>query len=168
MTLLLFLYAWCAAVAGTLSVEVLDVGQGDSILLRTPEGRTVLIDGGTGRRNVVGLLERRGISSIDLMVNTHAHADHLGGLDEVLEAMPVEVYIDSGLPHTTESYAKVIRLVEAKGIRYKAVRGGQVFRFDDGITIRVLAPYDPLLRGTRSDLNSNSVITRLSTAMCAF
>ncbi|HCH65690.1 MAG TPA: hypothetical protein DFR83_23000 [Deltaproteobacteria bacterium] len=161
MALFLVVYAWCVAFAGTLSVEVLDVGQGDSILVQTPAGKTILIDGGTGRRSVVGALERRGIGSVDLMVNTHAHADHLGGLDEVLEAFPVEVYADSGMPHTTESYAKVIRVVEAQNIRYKAVRAGQVFRFDDGIEFRVLGPHDPLLRGTRSDLNSNSVIARL-------
>ena len=91
--MLLFLYAFCAAaLAGTLSVEVLDVGQGDSILLQTPAGRTVLIDGGTGRRNVPQMLARRNITSVDLMINTHAHADHLGGLDEVLEAMPAPLY----------------------------------------------------------------------------
>jgi competence protein ComEC len=161
MSLLLFLLAWVSAQAGTLTVEVLDVGQGDSILLQTPAGKNILIDGGTGRRNVAGILDRRGITSVDLVINTHAHADHLGGLDEVLEAMPVSVYIDPGMPHTTESYAKVVALIEQKNIRYKAVRGGQVFRFDDNIVMTVLAPYDPLLRGTRSDLNSNSVITRV-------
>ena len=122
MTLLLFLYLGARPVAGTLSVG-LDVGQATAFS-RTLEGRTVLIDGGTGRRNVVGLLERRGISSIDLMVNTHAHADHLGGLDEVGGHAGRGLH-RLGLPHTTESYAKVIRLVEAKGIRYKAVRGGR-------------------------------------------
>lgn len=161
MSLYLFLLAWVSAWAGTLQVEVLDVGQGDSILVRTPEGKTVLIDGGTGRRNVPAMLQRRQISSVDLIINTHAHADHLGGLDEVLEAMPVRVYVDPGMPHTTETYKKVIQLVEDKGVQYKAVRGGQVFRFDDGITLTVLGPHDPLLAGTRSDLNSNSVITRL-------
>ena len=161
MSLLILFVAWCSAYAGVLSVEVLDVGQGDSILIQTPAGKTVLIDGGTGRRNVPQLLAQRDISSIDLMINTHAHADHIGGLDEVLEAMPVRVYVDSGMPHTTEAYAKVIDLVDSLDIRYKSVRAGQAFRFDDGIVISVLSPYDPLLAGTRSDLNSNSVVTRI-------
>jgi len=161
MSLFVFLLAWATALAGTLSVEVLDVGQGDSILLTTPAGKTILVDGGTGRRNVANLLARREIEQVDLMINTHAHADHIGGLDEVLEAMKVRVYVDAGMPHTTETYKKVIDLVESKNIPYKAVRGGQVFRFDDGVTMTVLGPYDPLLKGTRSDLNSNSVITRI-------
>lgn len=161
MSLYLLLLAWASALAGTLSVEVLDVGQGDSILLQTPAGKTILIDGGTGRRNVANLLERRSIEQVDLMVATHAHADHIGGLDEVMDAVPVRVFVDSGVPHTTETYKKVVGLVEQKTIPYKAVRGGQVFRFDDGIVMTVLGPYDPMLRGTRSDLNSNSVITRV-------
>jgi competence protein ComEC len=146
---------------GTLQVEILDVGQGDSILVTSPAGKIVLIDGGTGRRSVMRALNNRQISSIDLMVNTHAHADHIGGLDEVLEALPVKAYVDSGMPHTTETYKKVLDVVESKGVPYKAVRAGQVFRLDDGIKIEVLAPEDPLLTGTRSDLNSNSVIMRI-------
>lgn len=160
-SLLLFLLTWASAWGGTLSVEVLDVGQGDSILIVSPAGKTVLIDGGTGRRSVPGALERRGITSIDLVIATHAHADHIGGLDEVLEAVPVKAWMDSGVPHTTASYTKVVDLIEDKGVRYKAVRTGQVVRLDDGITLTVLGPEEPLLRGTRSDLNSNSVITRI-------
>ena len=161
MSLVYLFLAWAAAWAGTLQVEVLDIGQGDAILLTTPAGKHVLIDGGTGRRSMVRVLANRQIESLDLVINTHAHADHIGGLDEVIEAVEVKAYVDSGLPHTTETYKKVIDLVEAKEIKYKAVRTGQVFRLDDGITIEVLGPEEPLLTGTRSDLNSNSVITRI-------
>jgi competence ComEA-like helix-hairpin-helix protein len=168
MSLFILLLAWVAATAGTLSVEVLDVGQGDSILIQTPGGKTILMDAGTGRRNVANLLERRQIGQVDLVVNTHAHADHIGGLDEVLESVPVRVYVDSGVPHTTESYKKVIDLVEARGIAYKSVRTGQVFRFDDGIVMTVLGPDENLISGTRSDLNSNSVITRLDHGKVCF
>ncbi len=159
--LLLFLLTCFAAVAGTLQVEVLDVGQGDSLLLRSPAGKTVLIDGGTGKRNVVRMLEVRDITKLDLIIATHNHADHIGGLDEVLEALPVSNFVDGGIPHTTETYLKIVQLIEQKNIGYKAVRGGQVFRLDDGITINILGPDEPLLSGTRSDLNSNSVIARV-------
>ena len=101
------------ALAGILEVEILDVGQGDSILIRSPKGKVVLIDGGTGRgHNVVDELMARDISEINLMIATHAHADHIGGLDEVLEVVPVKNFLDSGLPHTTQSYQRVMRLVE--------------------------------------------------------
>ena len=95
---------WCllmTAIAGTVTVDILDVGQGDSILIRSPEGKSVLIDGGTGRVDVVPLLRARGIEELNMVVGTHAHADHIGGIDEVFEAIPVKLYLDNGLPHTT-------------------------------------------------------------------
>lgn len=150
------------AQAGTLTVELLDVGQGDSILLRTPAGKSVLIDAGTGKRNIVPMLQARGMTGLDLVIATHNHADHIGGMDEVLEALPVRFYFDQGMPHETGTYDEVMKLVEAKGIAYKPGRRGQVFNLDDGIKVEFLAPEDPLLRNTRSDLNSNSIVTRVT------
>ena len=97
---------WCllmTAIAGTVTVDVLDVGQGDSILIQSPEGKSVLIDGGTGKVDVVPLLRARGIEELNMVVGTHAHADHIGGIDEVFEAIPVKLYLDNGLPHTTQT-----------------------------------------------------------------
>lgn len=151
------------AVAGTLTVEIIDVGQGDGILITSPAGKTVLIDGGTGRStNMARELTGRGLEKIDLVMGSHNHADHIGGLDEVLAAIPVSIYLDQGMPHTTETYTKVMDLVESRGIAYKVARKGQTFTLDDGIRIELLAPRDPLLSGTRSDLNSNSIVARLT------
>lgn len=148
--------------AGTLTVEVLDVGQGDSILIRTPAGKSILIDAGTGKRDVVPMLAARSVSQLDLVIGTHNHADHIGGMDEVLEAVTTRFYFDQGLPHETGTYAEVMRLVETKGIAYKPGRKGQTFNLDDGVRVELLGPEDPLLRNTRSDLNSNSIITRVT------
>ena len=110
-----FIYLIASALAGMLEVEILDVGQGDSILIKSPAGKLVLIDGGTGNgRSTIDHLSKRNIKEINLMVATHAHADHIGGLDEVLEAIPVKNFLDSGIPHTTQSYRKVMELVESK------------------------------------------------------
>ena len=148
--------------AGTLTIEVLDVGQGDSILVRTPAGKKVLIDAGTGKRDVVPMLAARAVTQLDLVIATHNHADHIGGMDEVLEAVPARFYFDQGMPHETGTYAEVMRLVETKGIAYKPGRRGQSFNLDDGVKVELLGPEDPLLRNTRSDLNSNSIITRIT------
>ena len=150
------------ALAGEMTVEVLDVGQGDAVLVRSPAGKTVLIDAGTGRRDVVPMLRARGIEDLNLVIATHAHADHIGGLDEVLEAFPVRLYGDQGLPHTTATYTRLMELVETQELRYLTLRAGRSFKLDDDIRIEVLAPTEPLLTGTRSDLNSNSVVTRLT------
>jgi len=161
--MLVFLYLCACAFAGILEVEILDIGQGDSILIRSPEGKTVLIDGGTGRSgDLVEILQSRNIDSLNLMVATHPHADHIGGLDEVLEAIPVKAYLDNGMTHTTRSYAKVMRLVEQKKIKYIEGKAGRVLRLDDGITLTLLHPQDVRLKNTRSDLNSNSVVIRLT------
>jgi len=162
MSLLLFLWSAMAAWAGTLRVEVLDIGQGDSILLRSPAGKVVLVDAGDGKVSVPDLLRARGVDHIDLIIATHAHADHIGGMDEVLEAVPVKLYVDQDMTHTTATYSKVMKLVEGKGITYKAGVAGVTFNLDDGIRIELLNPQQKKLSNTRSDLNANSVVARVT------
>lgn len=162
MALLLFLLAWCSAFAGTLTVDMLDVGQGDSILVRSPAGKTVLIDAGEGKARVSDQLRALGVNELNLVVATHPHADHVGGMNDVLLAIPTKMYVDNGLSHTTATYNTLMRTVELRGIPYKTATVGQVFNLDDGIKLEVLAPPATALRGTRSDLNANSVVLRLT------
>lgn len=162
MAPLLLLLGTLVAGAGTLTVDVLSVGQGDAIIVQSPAGKTVLIDAGTGKQDVVPMLRARGIDKIDLAIASHAHADHIGGMDEVLEALPVRVFVDQAMAHTTGTYTKVMGLVESRGVAYKPGDRGVSFNLDDGIRLELLAPAEPKLRGTRSDLNSNSVVVRLT------
>jgi len=87
-------------------VTFLDVGQGDAVVIRSPEGRTAMIDGGRG--SPLRFLQQMSVDSIDLLVATHPHADHIGGLDDVLTARPVRRFLDNGRPHTTETYAHLM------------------------------------------------------------
>ena len=96
----------------TLRVTFLDVGQGDAVLLQAPEGQTALIDAGRG--DVVPLLREMGVTGIDLLVATHPHADHIGGMTQVLESMPVRFYMDNGDPHTTATYRRLLSALEAR------------------------------------------------------
>ncbi|MDG1483077.1 MAG: helix-hairpin-helix domain-containing protein [Myxococcota bacterium] len=154
------------SLAGTLQVDVLDVGQGDSILIQTPSGKSILIDAGTGGTDVAPLLRARGVEQLSMMIATHPHADHIGGLDEVLMEIPVRSYFDSGLTHTTASYTNLMTIVESKAdaeeTRYFTAEAGFQTELEDGLTLEFLGPPLPSLSGTRSDLNSNSVITRLT------
>ena len=95
-----------------LRVTFLDVGQGDAILLQAPEGQTALIDASRG--DIVPLLREMGITGIDLLVATHPHADHIGGMTGVLESMPVRFYMDNGDPHTTATYRRLLAALEAR------------------------------------------------------
>jgi len=151
-----------AAVAGTMTVDVLDVGQGDSLLVTSPAGKRVLIDAGTGKHDVAPMLERRGVEKLDLIIATHPHADHIGGMDEVLDAFEVGVYTDNGLPHTTSAYTQVMERVEEKAITYRTALAGQVYNLDDDIKVEILHPQERAMRNTRSDLNSNSVVARIT------
>ena len=96
----------------TLRVTFLDVGQGDAVLLQTPEGQTALIDAGPG--DIVPLLREMGITGVDLLVATHPHADHIGGMTGVIESMPVRFYMDNGDPHTTATYRRLLSALEAR------------------------------------------------------
>src|SRR5918911_1627851 len=89
-----------------LQVHVLNVGQGDSILIIAPGGKCVLVDAGTpgSGRIVLDAMKRYGLKQIDLMVATHAHADHIGGADEVIRAVRVTNVLDSQVPNTTKNY----------------------------------------------------------------
>lgn len=161
---LALLVALATAWAGTLRVDMLDVGQGDSILIRTPANKTILIDAGDGDTSVPALLASQGVDHFDLVIATHPHADHIGGMAPVLDALPVKLYVDNGMTHTTATYAKVMSSVEKRLIPYRTAVAGTVFNLDDGARLEILLPNGVPLKDTRSDLNSNSVVARLTHA----
>ena len=142
-------------------VHVLDVGQGDSVLIETPDGDTILIDAGTAGAQVYDQLDRLGVEDLELVITTHPHADHMGGMRQVLQRYPVELYLDSGMEHTTKSYKSLMGMVDKEEVNHRPAKKGETFEFDDGIVLTVLWPGTSYLRGTRSDLNSNSVVVRV-------
>ena len=154
-----------------LTVTFLDVGQGDSILIESPSGRTALIDGGgraytgkedpAGRSIVVPFLRKHGINNLDLVVLTHPHDDHVGGLSYVLEKIKVNQVIDSGQPHTSPGFKRFLKVIEAKHIPYKIGRAGQILDLGGGVIGYILHPSEPLIEGTVSDLNNNSIVIKL-------
>jgi beta-lactamase superfamily II metal-dependent hydrolase len=92
------------------SVTFLDVGQADAVVIRAPEGQTALVD--AGRSAPLEFLCRMGVQQLDLLVATHPHADHIGGVAALLEAVPTRFYMDNGQPHTTATYAGTIHALE--------------------------------------------------------
>ncbi|MCX5726228.1 MAG: DNA internalization-related competence protein ComEC/Rec2 [Candidatus Saganbacteria bacterium] len=155
---------------GDLVLTMIDVGQGDSILVEAG-GHTMLVDGGgsefskdtdyAGANIVVPFLRRKGINKLDLVVLTHPHADHAGGLSEVLKRIKVDLILDPQFPDNSPAYKKFIQLIKVNKIPWKLARAGEVINFGKGIRGYVLAPADPLLKGTISDPNNNSVVIRL-------
>lgn len=104
--------------AQTLELRFFDVDQGDAALIVTPEGKTVLVDAGPGAASVVSHLRSHHYDTLDLVVASHAHSDHIGGMAEVLGATAVRFYLDNGIPHTTATYRQTMQAVEASGAQY--------------------------------------------------
>ena len=102
----------------SVTIEVLDVGQGDSILIRSPEGKTALIDAGPSRTAALTALKRKGITSLDLVALSHHHSDHYGGMDAVVKAMKPRYFVASRSGHATSLYLKLLKTVEAQGITF--------------------------------------------------
>ncbi len=139
--------------AGKLRVTAIDVGQGDSTLIQTPSGRTILVDGGgtsdetdadasdVGVKIVVPFLQFLGINRLDALVLTHPHGDHVGGLAAVLRAQEIGTILDgTTLPYPSPAYTQFLDLVRRKRIPYAHAVRGQTLDMGDGVTLRVLNP----------------------------
>jgi len=114
----------------------LDVGQGDAVLIRSPEGKTALIDAGGG--SIVHLLTALGVDTIDLGLASHPHADHIGGMAEVLRTFAVRYYLDNGATHPTATYRSLMRQVERSDVVYLEAAARTIAL--GSVTLRILPP----------------------------
>jgi competence protein ComEC len=149
-----------------LTIVFIDVGQGDSILIILPNTKTLLIDGGEreGYGKVLASLQEHGLSHIDVVVATHPHADHIGGLVDVIKNVDVGEVLDSGQVHTTQTFEDFLDAVETKQIPLKSVRQGDSINLDPTVKIDVLNPPANLLEGAdnEAEFNDNSVVLKLT------
>ena len=158
---------WTAALTnedGRLHVVFADVGNGDSVLIISPSGRQVLVDGGPQAQDAARLLGS-GMPfwdrSLDVVVLTHGHADHITGLLEVLRRYDVGQIVEREAGHTTPDYLSWRHAVENEDAAVTQVQADQVIDLGDGATIEVLHPPETLMSGTDSDLNNASIVLRV-------
>lgn len=144
-----------------LTVKVLDIGQGDAILIRIA-GQTLLVDTGDieHRGKMVDYIKKEGITTIDKVIITHPHADHLGGMPGILENFKVGQIYDSGQIGTTALYRQYMVLVNKKNIPFKVATAGMEIEIAENVKLKLFAPEKPLL--TESALNNNSIVAKLS------
>ena len=172
--LIVAILVWMAALTmpdGKLHVSFLDVGQGDAILIRMPNGQDVLIDGGPDpQRTNLELGKKLPFwdRTIDLVVCTQPQADHITGLIQVLQRYSVKQVLDSGIPYETSICQEWLRLIEDKGIEYSMAQAGQEIELGNGIMLEVLNPPESLWEGTSDDVNNNGVVLRLSWGQISF
>jgi len=153
---------------GNLAVHFIDVGQGDSALIIAPE-RTVLIDGGDNGQgpNVLRYLAEQGVSEIDIMIVSHPHADHIGGLIDVVNALPVGEVIMPELSEevtpTTRTYENFLTALLENDLSITVAVPGQMHYLGGGARLSILAP----LREYTS-VNDSGVVARLEFGETSF
>jgi len=147
----------------TLQIHFIDVGQGDSILVISPEGKIALIDGGEAGSGALQYLQNMGVKRIDLMVATHPHDDHIGGLPEILESIPVTKVVMNGEEHTSSTFERLLDDIAGSKAEYAEVRRGDTLTLGS-LNFEVLNP------GLRlgDDINNNSIVLRLAYGKVSF
>jgi competence protein ComEC len=147
---------------GIMEVVFIDVGQGDGILLKTPEGKFILIDGGgsdfsdVGSRKVLPYLHHRGIRHLFMVINTHPDTDHLAGLEKVVEEIPAK-YI--GIPASlfqSERYQNLKQLANAKAIPIVPLSSGQEINIEKDTEIIIM--YPPGEECITEEFNDQSIV----------
>lgn len=153
--------------AENLVVKMLNVGQGDAILIQTSE-QTVLIDTSDidERDKLRRELTKAGVKKIDKVILTHPHADHIGGMEVVLDEFEVKEVYDNGMPSTSKIYLNYMKKLKAKGIDHKALKAGDVVDFGGGASFHVYAPTEAhqqegRQKGYKHDPNNESVVGKL-------
>jgi competence protein ComEC len=150
---------------GKLRVDFLDVGQGDSALITMPDGTTLLVDGGgntndaarrIGETVVSEFLWWRGLSQIDYVLATHADADHIDGLNDVLKNFSVSVALIARGPADDPEFQKFSQTLTETGTYFETIQAGDVIRFDE-VEVDVLWPP----AGGDTSTNNDSIVLRI-------
>lgn len=144
-------------VTSDLEVHFLDVGQGDCILLIC-EGKAMLIDAGDNDmgNTVVDYIQYQKIDRLDYVVATHPDADHIGGLDDVLNDISCGEVIMTDDKKDTKTYDEVVEIIEEKNIEKHAPQSGETFEFGCS-TVTVLGPVTD-----NEDVNDNSIVLQVT------
>ena len=123
-----------------LKVKFLDVGQGDGMIIRFPNGKSLLMDGGPRESSeaVLNGLVELGIQKIDYLICTHPDIDHIGGLLDVVRSVSVGQVFDSGKGYDTRAYLEYIRLIHERNIPFMIIQEGMSLPLDSDVAVKVL------------------------------
>jgi competence protein ComEC len=190
LTLLVFLLAASPSLAQPapapalpgkpLTVYFFDVGQGDSALIVSPSGKTVLIDGGPPEagEHLASRLRSLVHAPLDLVILSHPHLDHLGSLKDAIQAVGARRYMDPGFDHPSAAYRDLLALVGKEVGQVmspepnpQAPDSFLTVGLGEGAVLTIYwprYPREPFLKNTRSDPNSNSIVLRLTYGRTAF
>ena len=146
-----------------LEVDFLDIGQGDAILIKTPYGQNILIDGGSDNTVIQRLSENLAWwdKKIDLMILTHPHSDHVGGLAGVISRYNVEKILYTGVIHNSPDYIAWLEIIRDCGIPLIIIDRPQIVKLGEDCRLDILYPMESILGKEVSNLNNSSIIIKL-------
>ena len=169
-----------AEAKGQLTISMLDIDQGDAVLIQTG-AKNILIDTGDdkyyedgkkGKENTQLLteLQKLKIDHIDTLVMTHAHADHIGKADKVIAQYGVKELVYNGIPSTSKYFINALKAAKANGTQQVKVRAGDLLDFGNGVTFQRVSPSQSLIdedtaaikAKKKVDVNNESVVGRLT------
>lgn len=165
---------------GQLIISMLDIGQGDAVLIQTG-AKNILIDTGDdkyyedgkkGKENTQLLteLQKLKIDHIDTLVMTHAHADHIGKADKVIAQYGVKELVYNGIPSTSKYFINALKAANVNGTQQVKVKAGDVLDFGNGVSFEIVSPSQSLINEDTAaikakkkvDVNNESVVGRLT------
>ncbi|MDF2609136.1 MAG: hypothetical protein K0R92_610 [Lachnospiraceae bacterium] len=143
--------------ADALSVHFIDVGQGDSILIGA-SGHYMLIDAGENEegKTVVNYLKEQGVETLEYVIGTHPHSDHIGGLDTVINNFQISKIILPDVTNNTKTFEEVLDAIAENGLKITKPKVGTEYKLGDG-TFIIMAPNS----SEYSDINNYSVVIKL-------
>lgn len=142
-----------------LIVEFIDVGQADSILILTPNEKTVLIDAGEPEdyEKIKETIDNYGIDKLDVVIATHPHSDHIGSMQKIIENYDIgRVYMPDKI-HTSKTFENLLLAIEKKGLEIDIAEAGGKIDLDNAIDLKFVSP-----NGSFEDINNNSAVLKLA------
>ncbi|HBG3302878.1 TPA: MBL fold metallo-hydrolase [Clostridioides difficile] len=142
-----------------LSIHMIDVGQGDSILVQTPTNKNILIDGGDedSENIIISYLRQKRIKTIDIIIATHPDSDHIGSLDNIIKKFNVNSIYMPEQSTDSEAYQNLINSCTDKNLSIQHLYKNDVLNIDNNINIYVLSP-----SYIQEESNLNSIVFKLT------
>ncbi|EKQ56769.1 MULTISPECIES: ComEC/Rec2 family competence protein [unclassified Clostridium] len=150
------------AAEANLKIHYIDVGQGDSELIQV-DGKNILIDAGTSDKKALDYLKSIGITTLDYVIATHPHEDHIGSMDDVINNYTVGTFYAPKVTTATKTYENMIKALKVKDLKINVPKVGDVISIGNA-TLTFLAPNS----SKYDDLNNYSIVCKLKYGNTSF